>query len=66
MLVFNPHNRYSIEECLAHPYFKGLHNPDEEPVAETAFDWSWDTFELTKENLQSLVYDESLRFHPEP
>ena len=23
MLTFNPHNRLSVEDCLAHPYFEG-------------------------------------------
>jgi len=65
MLVFNPDKRYSVEECLAHPYFEGLHNPEEEPLAEDPFDWSCDNFELTKENLQNLVYEEAIKFHPE-
>lgn len=26
MLTFNPHNRFTVEECLAHPYFEGLVN----------------------------------------
>lgn len=51
MLTFNPDKRYSVEECLAHPYFESLHNPEEEPRAEKPFDWSWDNFEPTKEIL---------------
>jgi len=51
MLTFNPDKRYTVEECLAHPYFEGLHNPDEEPVCEQAFDWGWDNFEPTKDIL---------------
>jgi mitogen-activated protein kinase 1/3 len=65
MLVFNPDKRYTAEQCLTHPYFEGLHNSDEEPIAEEKFDWSFDNFELTKENLQTMVYDEATRFHPE-
>lgn len=65
MLVFNPHKRYTVEQCLTHPYFEGLHNPDEEPISESAFDWSFDDIELTKDNLQSMIYDESLKFHGE-
>jgi mitogen-activated protein kinase 1/3 len=64
MLTFNPDRRYTVEECLSHAYFESLHNPDEEPVCEKVFDWSWDNFEPTKEILQSMVYDESLYFHP--
>lgn len=65
MLVFNPDKRYTAEKCLAHPYFEGLHNPDEETVAEKPFDWSFDNFEPTRELLQKMVYDESCKFHPE-
>lgn len=64
MLVFNPLKRYTIEECIAHPYFKGLHDPGEEPLAEKHFDWSFDDVKLTKENLQMMVWDESLHYHP--
>jgi Serine/threonine protein kinase len=65
MLVFNPDKRYTVEQCLAHPYFEGLHNPEEEPVCEQPFDWSFDNFEPTRELLQSMVYDEACKFHPE-
>lgn len=30
MLVFNPKNRITVEEALAHPYLKDFHNPSEE------------------------------------
>jgi len=63
MLVFNPNNRYTVEQCLAHPYFNGLHNPEEEPVGDAPFDWKFDDLELTKENLQKMIYEESLNFH---
>ena len=64
MLVFNPDKRYTVEECLAHPYFEGLHNADEEPVSSEKFDWTFDDFTPTKPLLQSMVYEESLKFHP--
>ena len=62
MLTFNPHERFSVEECLEHPYFEGIHCPEEEPVCDSAFDWSWDTFELKKETLQAKIYDEAVAF----
>lgn len=64
MLAFNPNDRYTVEQCLAHPYFEGLHNPEEEPICEEVFDWSIDSVELTKENLQKLIYKESLKYYP--
>lgn len=65
MLVFNPEKRWTIQECLAHPYFRDLHNPEEEPLAPEPFDWSFDNFEPTRELLQSMIYEEALRFHPQ-
>lgn len=65
MLMFNPHKRYTIEQCISHPYFEGLHNPEEEPISDYVFDWSFDDIELTKERLQNMIYEESLYFHPD-
>lgn len=62
MLTFNPDDRYSALECLEHPYFEGLYNPDEEPTCAEPFDWAWDEFELTKERLQSMVFDEAVSY----
>lgn len=64
MLHFNPNKRYTIEQCISHPYFETLHNPEEEPISDNPFDWRFDDIELTKENLQSIIYDESTNFHP--
>ena len=32
MLVFNPEKRYSIEDCLNHPYLKNMREGIEDPV----------------------------------
>ena len=64
MLVFSPLKRYTVEQCLAHPYFEGLHNEESEPTCDTAFDWSFDSFTPTKEKIQEMIYDLSLHFHP--
>ena len=65
MLTFNPKKRYTVDQCMSHPYFEGLHDPEQEPITTTPFDWSFDAVELTKENLQSMIYDESLYYHNE-
>ena len=64
MLVFNPQKRWTVQQCLAHPYFSELHNSEEEPLAPQPFDWSFDNFEPTKEILQNMIYEEALKFHP--
>ena len=65
MIVFNPGRRWTVAQCLEHPYFKELHPPGGESLAPAPFDWSFDHFEPTKELLQTLVYNESLHFHPD-
>ena len=65
MLVFDPNKRFTVEECMAHPYFQSLHNPAEEPLCDHHFDWAFDDFTPTKSLLQTMVYNEALRFHPE-
>jgi serine/threonine protein kinase len=52
MLVFNPHNRITVEEALAHPYFKGLHNPKTEAECKQLFDFEFEKIEMTKEVIQ--------------
>jgi len=64
MLVFNPMKRYTVEQCLTHPYFEGLHSDQAEPVCDAPFDWSFDDFTPTKEKVQEMIYDLSLHFHP--
>jgi mitogen-activated protein kinase 1/3 len=65
MLTFNPKKRYTVDQCISHPYFEGLHDPDQEPITTSKFDWTFDAVKLTKENLQSMIYDESLYYHNE-
>lgn len=65
MLKFNPVKRYTVEQCLAHPYFEELHSDDSEPVCESTFDWSFDNFKPTKEKIQGMIYDFALEFHPD-
>jgi serine/threonine protein kinase len=63
MLVFNPYKRYTIEQCLAHPYFEGLHNSEEEPISNSHFDWKFDDMVLTRENIQCMINEEAEYFH---
>lgn len=51
MLTFNPDHRATVEECIRHPYFEGLHSPEDEILAPYPFDWASDNFELKKDSL---------------
>jgi hypothetical protein len=50
---------------LTHPYFEDLHNVEDEPHADAPFDWEFDNFELEKGLMQTMVYEEALKFHPD-
>ncbi|KAJ6247826.1 mitogen-activated protein kinase 13 [Anaeramoeba flamelloides] len=41
MLQFNPTNRITVEESLKHPLFATIHDPDDEPICEETFDFSF-------------------------
>lgn len=62
MLTFSPYQRYTVEQCLAHPYFESLHSKDDEPVCDQYFDWTWDKMDLKREVLQQAVYDEAVQW----
>ena len=65
MLTFSPKKRYTVEQCISHPYFEGLHDPEQEPTADSHFDFSFDKESLSKEKLRSMIYEQSLHFHEE-
>ena len=51
MLAFSPDRRITVAEAIAHPYFANFQRLGAPPISETKFDWSWDSFELSKELL---------------
>ena len=63
MLTFNPKKRYTVEQCISHPYFEGLHDPEKEPTADSTFDFKLDKESLSKEKLRNMIYEQSLHFH---
>jgi len=57
MLVFNPVKRITVDQALKHPYFKELHDPDEEPNAEIFVGPTYNNIESPDE-LKDLIYKE--------
>jgi len=64
MLVFDPAQRISVQEALAHPWLAALHDESDEPVAEVPF-----TFDvpghLQPQAAAAMMLREVQRFHPE-
>ena len=68
MLKFNPDERLTVEQCLAHPYFADIRVIDEEKVSDEIFDTSYERYIRNKNGRQiakDFLYKEIVKFHPE-
>lgn len=66
MLTYDPAERISVEDALAHAYLSQLHYPDDEPVMDepvSAYDFDFEKFSLTKEDFKDLIYEEIQLYH---
>lgn len=61
MLVFNPHKRASVDECLRHPYLKSLHNPKNEPTCSRKFDFSFEATAVNDANIRALMLEDAIK-----
>ncbi|PRP79086.1 extracellular signal-regulated protein kinase [Planoprotostelium fungivorum] len=52
MLAFDPAKRCTVEQALEHPYLATLHDPEEEPVSNSVFNFDFENYDLNKENFQ--------------
>lgn len=61
MLIFDPADRITVDEALDHPYLRIWHDPAEEPVCPTEFDFS---FEETDDmgDMRKMIIDEVAQF----
>jgi len=65
MLTFAPEKRISVDEALAHPYLKLLHDPSDEPVADSPFDVDFEDVDLDRDQLKALLWEETCMLHPQ-
>lgn len=65
MLSVHPKKRITVEEALAHPFFRQLHSPEDEPVCDHgSFDFSFEDEHLHRKRLQELIWEEVGTFRP--
>jgi serine/threonine protein kinase len=62
LLVFNPKKRISVDEALEHPYFKELHNAQEEKTCKSPFNFDFERRAGTKLGIQGLILEEVCYF----
>ncbi|CAN4081090.1 unnamed protein product [Withania somnifera] len=67
LIAFDPKDRPSAEEALAHPYFRGLANKEQEPSSQaiSKFEFDFERRKLGKEDIRELIYREILEYHPQ-
>ena len=56
MLVFDPKQRISAANGLAHEYLAPYHDPTDEPVANEKFDWSFNDADLPVDTWKIMMY----------
>lgn len=62
MLMFSPNKRYTVEQCISHPYFEGLHDSEQEPTSDSMFSYAFDEGDITKEKMRNMIYEQSLKY----
>ena len=67
MLVIAPEKRITVEEALEHPFFAEFHDPEDEPLADALhpYDFDFELYDLTADQLMDLLYDEIMLYHDE-
>ncbi|OWM73297.1 hypothetical protein CDL15_Pgr001411 [Punica granatum] len=67
LLAFDPKDRPTAEEALAHPYFKGLAKVEREPSCQpiTKMEFEFERRRVTKEDIRELIFREILEYHPQ-
>eukprot|EP01133_Synstelium_polycarpum_P000396 gene396-465_t len=65
MLTFDPAKRITVEDALRHPYMKLMHDPTDEPICLHQFNLNFEGWDLNRDLLKELVYNEILNFHPQ-
>ncbi|KAJ8399973.1 hypothetical protein AAFF_G00407030 [Aldrovandia affinis] len=63
MLRFDPRERVSVTQALAHPYLSKYHDPDDEPICVPAFDFEFDKLPLSREQIKEAILGEIQDFH---
>lgn len=69
MLKFNPDDRISVEDALAHPYLKEFHGQMAEPTCDRLFDFEFEKYyngggDLTEADVRALMFEEVCKYRP--
>jgi len=62
LLKFNPKNRITVNEALAHPYLSLYADPDDEPVCRHPFTAEMELDDLPTPRLKELIFQEVVEY----
>jgi serine/threonine protein kinase len=67
MLVFDPVQRITVDQALAHPYLAAMSSGENDinPMCDRVFDFKYEGIKFDKTMLQELMYEEMCVYHPE-
>ncbi|KAH3668261.1 hypothetical protein OGAPHI_002015 [Ogataea philodendri] len=65
LLCWKVDNRYTVEQCLAHPLLSEVRNLEDEPVVAEPFDFSFEWKCRTVNDMKVLLHEEVERFKQE-
>jgi serine/threonine protein kinase len=55
LLVFDPRKRLMVRQALEHPYFQELHDHEDEPICDRAFDFDFESALTSKDECHEVV-----------
>lgn len=65
MLLFEPGERITVEEALAHPYLQHVRDPRKEDVSPPLLCEDHETIKMTIDEMKKAIYGVALTFNPE-
>jgi mitogen-activated protein kinase 1/3 len=65
LLTFNPEERLTVQQSLAHPYLQAYHCEEDEPSCEPAsrYDFEFESQLLTGADLKAMIHEEIMLHH---
>jgi serine/threonine protein kinase len=57
-LEFNPDNRITVDQALAHPYLANLHDPTDEPAFDKDVNFTFEKGDLSLKELKKIVLED--------
>ena len=62
----DPRKRYTVDQCLEHPYLEAYHDPEDEPTAKPLdphfFEFDLMKDDMDRQQLKQLLYEEVVSF----